>query len=206
MCGRQGARLHPARPGVPQSTIYDDIVEHVIAGAPGAHGRRTHQAPLVNPTGSFAVGGPGDTGLTGRKIIVDTYGGMAHHGGGCFSGKDPTKVDRPAAYMMRYVARQIVAAGLADRCELQVAYAIGEKEPLSLLVNTYGTGRLPNSEIERLVTRYFDLTPAGIIEKRGLRQPIYRQVAAYGHFGRTDLNVSWEQDDMVDTLRSAAGI
>ncbi len=115
-------------------------------------------------------------------------------------------MDRSAAYMMRYVARQIVAAGLADRCELQVAYAIGEKEPLSLLVNTYGTGRLPNSEIERLVTRYFDLTPAGIIEKLGLRQPIYRQVAAYGHFGRTDLNVSWEQDDMVDTLRSAAGI
>ncbi|NLC55590.1 MAG: methionine adenosyltransferase [Armatimonadetes bacterium] len=195
-------------PAVPQSTIYDDIVEHVIKPVLPEHmvDARTKR-PLVNPTGSFAVGGPqGDTGLTGRKIIVDTYGGMAHHGGGCFSGKDPTKVDRSAAYMMRYVARQIVAAGLADRCELQVAYAIGEKEPLSLLVNTYGTGRLPNSEIERLVTRYFDLTPAGIIEKLGLRQPIYRQVAAYGHFGRTDLNVSWEQDDMVDTLRSAAGI
>ncbi len=195
-------------PAVPQSTIYDDIVEHVIKPVLPEHmvDARTKR-PLVNPTGSFAVGGPqGDTGLTGRKIIVDTYGGMAHHGGGCFSGKDPTKMDRSAAYMMRYVARQIVAAGLADRCELQVAYAIGEKEPLSLLVNTYGTGRLPNSEIERLVTRYFDLTPAGIIEKLGLRQPIYRQVAAYGHFGRTDLNVSWEQDDMVDTLRSAAGI
>jgi S-adenosylmethionine synthetase len=195
-------------PAVPQSTIYDDIVEHVIKPVLPEHmvDARTKR-PLVNPTGSFAVGGPqGDTGLTGRKIIVDTYGGMDHHGGGCFSGKDPTKVDRSAAYMMRYVARQIVAAGLADRCELQVAYAIGEKEPLSLLVNTYGTGRLPNSEIERLVTRYFDLTPAGIIEKLGLRQPIYRQVAAYGHFGRTDLNVSWEQDDMVDTLRSAAGI
>jgi len=195
-------------PAVPQSTIYDDIVEHVIKPVLPEHmvDARTKR-PLVNPTGSFAVGGPqGDTGLTGRKIIVDTYGGMAHHGGGSFSGKDPTKMDRSAAYMMRYVARQIVAAGLADRCELQVAYAIGEKEPLSLLVNTYGTGRLPNSEIERLVTRYFDLTPAGIIEKLGLRQPIYRQVAAYGHFGRTDLNVSWEQDDMVDTLRSAAGI
>jgi S-adenosylmethionine synthetase len=161
---------------------------------------------FVNPTGSFAIGGPqADTGLTGRKIIVDTYGGMARHGGGCFSGKDPTKVDRSAAYMMRYVAKNIVAAGLARRCELEVAYAIGQREPLSVMIDTFGTGKMPERDLERLVRRYFDLTPAGIIKHLDLRRPIYRQTAAYGHFGRTDLNVPWEETDMAETLVADAG-
>src|SRR6266542_3528310 len=159
---------------------------------------------LINPTGRFVVGGPqGDAGLTGRKIIVDTYGGMARHGGGAFSGKDPTKVDRSAAYMMRYVAKNIVAAGLAKRCELQVAYAIGEREPLSVMVEGYGTGTVPDSRLEELVRRYFDLTPGGIINHLNLRRPIYHGTAAYGHFGRTDLDVSWEETDMAETLRNA---
>jgi S-adenosylmethionine synthetase len=162
---------------------------------------------LVNPTGSFAVGGPqADTGLTGRKIIVDTYGGMARHGGGCFSGKDPTKVDRSASYMMRYIAKNIVAAGLADRCELQVAYAIGQKDPMGIAVDTFGTERIPDDRIIELVRRYFDLTPAGIIKKLDLRRPIYKQTAAYGHFGRTDLDVTWEDVDMAQTLRKEAGL
>jgi S-adenosylmethionine synthetase len=161
---------------------------------------------FVNPTGSFAIGGPqADTGLTGRKIIVDTYGGMARHGGGCFSGKDPTKVDRSAAYMMRYVAKNIVAAGLARRCELEVAYAIGQREPLSVMIDTFGTGKLPDRELERLVRKYFDLTPGGIIKHLELRRPIYRQTAAYGHFGRTEPDFSWERTDRADQLREAAG-
>jgi S-adenosylmethionine synthetase len=195
------------QPAIPQTTIFEDIVEHVIKPVIPEELRDDKTKFLVNPTGSFSIGGPrADTGLTGRKIIVDTYGGMARHGGGCFSGKDPTKVDRSAAYMMRYVAKNIVAAGLADRCELQIAYAIGEKEPLSVLAHTFGTGKVPDERIVELVTRYFDLTPQGIINKLELLRPIYRQTAVYGHFGRTDLNVPWEDTDMAETLRAAAGI
>jgi S-adenosylmethionine synthetase len=193
------------QPNIPQKTIFEDLMEKVIL--PILPREMLHEGTqyYVNPTGSFAVGGPqGDTGLTGRKIIVDTYGGMARHGGGAFSGKDPTKVDRSAAYMMRYVAKNIVAAGLAERCELQVAYAIGRREPLSVLVQSFGTGKVQDARLEELVQRYFDLTPAGIINQLGLRRPIYRQTAAYGHFGRTDLDVSWESTDMADTLKNAA--
>lgn len=158
----------------------------------------------VNPTGRFVVGGPvGDTGLTGRKIIVDTYGGSAAHGGGCFSGKDPTKVDRSAAYMARYAAKNIVAAGLAKKCQIEVAYAIGVAHPVSILVDTYGTGSISEEKLSGLVGRFFDFRPAKIIEKLDLRRPIYEQVAAYGHFGRTDLDLSWERTDMVDTLKAA---
>ncbi|MDH7481211.1 MAG: methionine adenosyltransferase [Armatimonadota bacterium] len=192
---------------IPQATIFTDIVEQVIKPVLPPEMLDKNTKYLVNPTGSFSIGGPrADTGLTGRKIIVDTYGGMARHGGGCFSGKDPTKVDRSAAYMMRYIAKNIVAAGLADRCELQVAYAIGEKEPLSVLVETFGTGKIPDSEICKLVTKNFDLTPGGIIKKLNLRRPIYRQTAVYGHFGRTDLGVPWEETDMAETLRKEAGL
>ena len=158
----------------------------------------------VNPTGRFVVGGPvGGTGLTGRKIIVDTYGGSAAHGGGCFSGKDPTKVDRSAAYMARYAAKNIVAAGLAKKCQIEVAYAIGVAHPVSILVDTYGTGSISDEKLSGLVGRFFDFRPAKIIEKLDLRRPIYEQVAAYGHFGRTDLDLSWERTDMVDTLKAA---
>lgn len=195
------------QPGIPQTTIFEDIVEHVIKPTlpPELVDKNTRY--LVNPTGSFAIGGPkADTGLTGRKIIVDTYGGMARHGGGCFSGKDPTKVDRSAAYMMRYIAKNIIAAGLAERCELQIAYAIGERQPLSILAETFGTSKIPEHKIVELVTKYFDLTPQGIINELELRKPIYRQTASYGHFGRTDLNVSWEETDMAETLRKEAGV
>ena len=156
---------------------------------------------LVNPTGRFVIGGPvGDTGLTGRKIIVDTYGGYASHGGGAFSGKDPTKVDRSAAYMARYVAKNLVAAGLAEKCQIELAYAIGVARPVSVLVETFGTGKLPDEELSRLVERVFDLRPAAIIRTLDLRRPIYGQVAAYGHFGRADLDLPWEKTDMVETL------
>jgi S-adenosylmethionine synthetase len=194
-------------PSVPQATIREDIIEHVIKPV-ASHICGAEKCDIyVNPTGQFVVGGPqGDTGLTGRKIIVDTYGGMARHGGGCFSGKDPTKVDRSAAYMMRYVAKNIVAAGLADRVELEVAYAIGEAEPMGVMVETFGTGKIAEERIMELVRKYFDLTPAGIIKKLDLRRPIYKQTAAYGHFGRTDLDVPWEETDMADTLRDAAGV
>ena len=155
----------------------------------------------VNPTGRFVIGGPvGDTGLTGRKIIVDTYGGYASHGGGAFSGKDPTKVDRSAAYMARYVAKNLVAAGLAKKCQIELAYAIGVARPVSVLVETFGTGKLPDEELSRLVERVFDLRPAAIIRTLDLRRPIYGQVAAYGHFGRADLDLPWEKTDMVETL------
>lgn len=195
------------QPAVPQTTIFEDIVEHVIKPTLPAEMLDKDTKYLVNPTGSFAIGGPkGDTGLTGRKIIVDTYGGTARHGGGAFSGKDPTKVDRSAAYMMRYIAKNVVAAGLADRCELQIAYAIGERQPLSVNVATFGTGKIPDEKIVELVTKYFDLTPGEIIRKLDLRRPIYRQTAAYGHFGRTDLNVPWEETDMAGTLRKEAGL
>jgi len=192
-------------PAVPQKTIFEDVVEHVALPILPRDMVHAGTEFYVNPTGNFAVGGPqGDTGLTGRKIIVDTYGGFARHGGGAFSGKDPTKVDRSAAYMMRYVAKNIVAAGLASRCEIQVAYAIGMREPLSVCVDSFGTGIVPDTRLEELVRKYFDLTPAGIIQKLDLRRPIYKQTAAYGHFGRTDLDVSWESTDMAETLRGAA--
>ncbi|MBN2654692.1 MAG: methionine adenosyltransferase [Nitrospirae bacterium] len=160
----------------------------------------------INPTGRFVIGGPmGDTGLTGRKIIVDTYGGVGSHGGGCFSGKDPSKVDRSASYMARYIAKNIVAAGFASRCEIQLAYAIGIPEPVSVFVDTFGTGKLADSEIAKLVSKNFDMTPKGIITKLNLRRPIYKATAAYGHFGRTGEGFTWENTDMADTLKKAAG-
>ncbi len=161
----------------------------------------------INATGRFVVGGPlGDTGLTGRKIIVDTYGGYSRHGGGCFSGKDPTKVDRSASYMARYVAKNVVAAGLADKCELELAYAIGVARPLSVFVETFGTEKIAVEKIEQLVRDNFDLRPAAIIDNLKLRRPIYRQIAAYGHFGREDLGLPWEETDKVETLRKQAGL
>ncbi|MCE5314629.1 MAG: methionine adenosyltransferase [Armatimonadota bacterium] len=195
------------QPNIPQTTIRADMIEHVIKPIlpEGMFDDKTEY--FVNPTGAFSVGGPqGDTGLTGRKIIVDTYGGMAKHGGGAFSGKDPTKVDRSAAYMMRYVAKNIVAAGLAKRCEIEVAYAIGKAEPMGIMVDTWRTNAIPEDKISELVWKYFDLTPRGIIDKLDLRRPIYKQTAAYGHFGRTDLDVPWEDTDMADILRKEAGI
>ncbi len=159
----------------------------------------------INPTGRFVVGGPvGDTGLTGRKIIVDTYGGVAGHGGGCFSGKDPTKVDRSGAYMVRYIAKNLVAAGLCRRCQIEVAYAIGVAHPVSVLVESYGTGVVDDERLGQIVKEHFDLRPAKIIEKLDLRRPIYRQTAAYGHFGRTDLDLPWERTDRAEELRAAA--
>ncbi len=159
----------------------------------------------INPTGRFVIGGPqGDTGLTGRKIIVDSYGGIGSHGGGCFSGKDPSKVDRSASYMARYVAKNIVAAGLAEKVEVQFAYAIGVPDPVSILVDTFQTGRIADQQIEAIIREHFDLTPAGIIKKLNLRRPIYRKTAAYGHFGRNEPEFTWEKTDMADTLKKAA--
>jgi S-adenosylmethionine synthetase len=186
--------------------IRADILKHVIQPTVPAElldaGTKYH----INPTGRFVIGGPmGDSGLTGRKIIVDTYGGMGRHGGGAFSGKDPTKVDRSAAYMARYVAKNIVAAGLADRCEVQLAYAIGVVEPVSVLVDTFGTGKVEETVLEDLVRANFDLTPRGIIDALKLRRPIYRKTAAYGHFGRTDPDFTWEATDKADALKQQAG-
>lgn len=195
------------RPDVTLEQIRHGVIEHVIDCVVPADMMDAKTRILVNPTGSFERGGPqADTGLTGRKIIVDTYGGMARHGGGCFSGKDPTKVDRSAAYMMRYVARNIVAAGLADRVEVLVAYAIGEAHPLALATDTFETGRVPDDELTRVINKLFPLTPAGIIDHLELRRPQYKQVAAYGHFGRTDLDVAWERTDMVQDLREEVGL
>ena len=161
----------------------------------------------VNPTGKFVIGGPhGDAGLTGRKIIVDTYGGYGRHGGGAFSGKDPSKVDRSASYMCRYIAKNIVAAGLADKCEVQVAYAIGVAEPLSLMINTFGTGKIPEEDIENLTRKHFEMTPAAIISHLDLNKPIYKKTAAYGHFGRNEPEFRWEKTDKADVLRQAAGL
>jgi len=161
----------------------------------------------VNPTGRFVVGGPlGDAGLTGRKIIVDTYGGIARHGGGAFSGKDPTKVDRSAAYMARYIAKNVVAAGLASRFEIQLSYAIGVAQPLSISIETFGTGKVPDEKIIELVKKHFDMRPAAIIRDLDLRKPQYKNVAAYGHFGRDDLDVSWERTDKAEILRKEAGL
>jgi S-adenosylmethionine synthetase len=182
-----------------------DILKHVIQAVIPAHLLDEDTKYHINPTGRFVIGGPmGDTGLTGRKIIVDTYGGMGRHGGGAFSGKDPTKVDRSAAYMARYIAKNIVAAGLAERCEVQLAYAIGVAEPVSVLVDTFDTGKLESSELQDLVRKNFELTPKGIIDSLNLRRPIYKRTAAYGHFGRTDSEFTWERTDKADALRQAA--
>ena len=192
-------------PDVSHDTIEKGIIEEVIKPVIPAGLLDSKTRFLINPTGRFVVGGPqGDSGLTGRKIIVDTYGGYARHGGGAFSGKDPTKVDRSAAYAARYVAKNIVAAGLAEACEIQLAYAIGVAKPVSILVDTFGTGTLPEEKIIKLIQKHFDLRPAGIIQSLNLRRPIYRQTAAYGHLGRTDIDLSWEKTDKAEILKKEA--
>ncbi len=194
-------------PEVGEGEIREGVIEHVIKPVLPEELVDEDLKIFVNPTGRFVVGGPmGDAGLTGRKIIVDTYGGMGRHGGGCFSGKDATKVDRSGAYAARWVAKHIVASGIADRCEIQVAYAIGVAKPLSVHVETFGTGRLPDEEIAGLVDDLFDLRPGAIIRDLDLREPIFRPTAAYGHFGREDLDLPWERLDRMGALRSAAGI
>ena len=199
------------------STQHDDDIEHkdleeaiieeVIKPVLPADMISSETRYLVNPTGRFVIGGPvGDCGLTGRKIIVDTYGGAAHHGGGAFSGKDPSKVDRSAAYAGRYVAKNIVAAGLAEKCEVQVAYAIGVAQPVSVMVNTFGTGKIAEEKIEALVSEHFDLRPKGIVQSLDLLRPIYKASAAYGHFGRTEDQFTWERTDKAEALKAAAGL
>jgi len=194
-------------PEVEISTLYSDIVEAVVKEVIPEDLRAKNIKYYVNPTGRFVVGGPqGDTGVTGRKIMVDTYGGFGRHGGGCFSGKDPTKVDRSAAYMMRYLAKNIVASGIADKCEMQVAYAIGVAEPVSLMVNTYGTGKIPEGKIVEIIRESFDLTPRGIINYLNLRRPIYKKTACYGHFGRNEEEFTWEKTDKVEFFKKEAGL
>ncbi len=192
---------------VTNEQIYDDVMNHVIRNVVPGEMMDGNTKFHINPTGRFVVGGPqGDTGLTGRKIIVDTYGGMGAHGGGAFSGKDPTKVDRSACYMARYIAKNIVAAGLAEKCEVQLAYAIGVADPVSVLVDTQGTGKINEDTLSDLVREHFKLTPRGIIESLDLRRPIYKKTAAYGHFGRTEPEFTWERTDKADALRAAAEI
>jgi len=189
---------------VSQEEIHAGILEHVIRPVITASLMTPETRILINPTGRFVIGGPaGDTGLTGRKIIVDTYGGYAPHGGGCFSGKDPTKVDRSAAYAARHAAKNVVAAGLARRCQIQLAYAIGVAKPVSILVDTFGTGVVSDDRLTEAVEKVFDFRPAAIIRRLELRRPIYRQTAAYGHFGRTDVSLPWEQEDSVEALKAA---
>ena len=189
---------------VDQTTLREEIIEQVILPVIPHELITDTTRIFVNPTGRFVIGGPaGDTGLTGRKIIVDTYGGYAPHGGGCFSGKDPTKVDRSAAYAARHAAKNGVAAGLADRCQIQLAYAIGVAEPVSIMVDTFGTGVLPDDKLAEIVEKVFDFRPSQIIKRLDLRRPIYRQTAAYGHFGRTDIDLPWEHEDCVEELKKA---
>jgi len=189
-------------PEVDRKTIEKDLIEYVVKTTVPSELLDENTKYFVNPTGRFVIGGPqGDSGLTGRKIIVDTYGGYARHGGGAFSGKDPTKVDRSAAYAARHIAKNVVAAGLADKCEVELAYAIGVAKPVSIMVDTFGTNKIDNEKIEKAIIENFDLRPASIIEKFDLRRPIYKQIAAYGHFGRDDLNLPWEQTDKVNMLK-----
>jgi S-adenosylmethionine synthetase len=191
-------------PDVSQADIHEAIMENVIKHVLPAEWLHADTRYHINPTGQFIIGGPvGDCGLTGRKIIVDTYGGMARHGGGAFSGKDPSKVDRSAAYAGRYVAKNIVAAGLADRCEIQISYAIGVAEPTSISIDTFGTGQIAENRIVELIREHFDLRPKGLIDMLDLKRPIYRKTAAYGHFGREDADFTWEKTDKADALRAA---
>lgn len=195
-------------PDITMKELKEDIIEKVIKPViPADILDEEHVTYHINPTGRFVVGGPmGDTGLTGRKIIVDSYGGVGSHGGGCFSGKDPTKVDRSGAYMARYIAKNIVAAGIADKIEVQIAYAIGVPEPVSFLVDTFGTGKIPNEEIISIIKKVFPLTPKGIIDHLDLRRPIFKKTAAYGHFGRNDEDFTWEKTDLAETIKKEAGI
>ena len=191
-------------PEISHDTVERDVIEQVVHAVIPESLIDEQTKYLVNPTGRFVIGGPqGDTGLTGRKIVVDTYGGFARHGGGAFSGKDPTKVDRSAAYAARYVAKNLVAAGIAHRCEIQIAYAIGVAQPVSVSINTFGTGAISDEKILKLIDEHFDLRPSSIIKGLGLRKPIYRQTASYGHFGRKDLQLPWEWTDKVTVLRNA---
>jgi len=194
-------------PEISQKDIREAVMEEIIYHVLPKEWLHKDTNYFINPTGQFVIGGPvGDCGLTGRKIIVDTYGGMARHGGGAFSGKDPSKVDRSAAYMARYVAKNIVAAGLADRCEIQVSYAIGIAEPTSISIETFGTGKIPEDRLSKLVREHFDMRPKGLITMLDLLKPIYRATAAYGHFGRTESSFSWEKTDKIGLLRDAAGL
>ena len=204
--GQKPSRVHTVvistqhDPNVTQKKIKEDVIRYVIKPVIPEGLLDKETVILVNPTGRFEIGGPhGDTGLTGRKIIVDTYGGKAPHGGGAFSGKDPSKVDRSAAYAARHIAKNIVASGLADECLIQVAYAIGVREPVSIHVDTRGTGRIPDSELDKAIIKEIDMTPGGIIRRLNLRRPIYRKTASYGHFGRNDKDFTWEKLDLVDT-------